>query len=358
MVEDSPMDSPEALSFSKESLRPIPSSDSPMLALPAEIVSEVFLNFLPPYPDFPDHTGLLSPILLCQICSFWRQIALSTPALWRAVGIDLRINEDPTTLIQKLDVLQTWLSRSGACPLSIRLRYDRNMQVGDSPPSLPQFMDALLPYRLQWEHLDLIMPHELLHRIKGEMPLLKSLTFGPSEFPEDDVLSDCFAQAPNLTTAVLGEYFLPSVMRLPWTQLTSLEGACLYEHECVQIVALTPALIHFKAKVVADTSETHHVDPCVCPALRTMILTVGAEAEIANVLNMLTLPALRVLEVPEPFVSTGNSIPVLKELMKRSRCAGLEELRIQWAVISEDEYREAFPEVQSLIVWGRDRRAT
>ncbi|KAJ7280873.1 hypothetical protein C8J57DRAFT_1174466 [Mycena rebaudengoi] len=51
----------------------------PILTLPTEITSEIFVHFLPPYPQCPPATGLSSPELLCQICQVWREIALSTP---------------------------------------------------------------------------------------------------------------------------------------------------------------------------------------------------------------------------------------------------------------------------------------
>ncbi|KAJ7358337.1 hypothetical protein DFH08DRAFT_665308, partial [Mycena albidolilacea] len=53
-----------------------------ILTLPPEIPSEIFIHFLPPCPDAPLMTGLDSPTNLTQICSQWRQIALTNPALW------------------------------------------------------------------------------------------------------------------------------------------------------------------------------------------------------------------------------------------------------------------------------------
>ncbi|KAJ7252245.1 hypothetical protein C8J57DRAFT_1520084 [Mycena rebaudengoi] len=53
----------------------------PVLTLPAEITSEIFIHFLPIYPLRPPPTGLLSPALLGQICRKWRDVALGTPRL-------------------------------------------------------------------------------------------------------------------------------------------------------------------------------------------------------------------------------------------------------------------------------------
>ncbi|KAJ7187330.1 hypothetical protein C8R46DRAFT_1059491 [Mycena filopes] len=61
----------------------------PVLTLPNEIVSEIFIRVLPPYPECPPWKGSLSPSLLTQICRKWREIALSTPELWRAMAFIL-----------------------------------------------------------------------------------------------------------------------------------------------------------------------------------------------------------------------------------------------------------------------------
>ncbi|KAJ7280798.1 hypothetical protein C8J57DRAFT_1174426 [Mycena rebaudengoi] len=61
----------------------------PVLTLPTDITSEIFVHFLPPYPERPPTTGLSSPHILGQICRTWREIALSMPRLWRAISYDV-----------------------------------------------------------------------------------------------------------------------------------------------------------------------------------------------------------------------------------------------------------------------------
>ncbi|KAJ7482474.1 hypothetical protein FB451DRAFT_1029804, partial [Mycena latifolia] len=92
----------------------------PVLTLPAEIISEVFTHFLPVYPQRPPTTGLLSPLILSQICRQWRAMPIPTPALCRAVKVDLRTGRE-NRVDTELHLLNTSLSRSGSCPLSIVL---------------------------------------------------------------------------------------------------------------------------------------------------------------------------------------------------------------------------------------------
>ncbi|KAJ6565479.1 hypothetical protein DFH09DRAFT_919534, partial [Mycena vulgaris] len=90
----------------------------PVLTLPNEIISEIFVHFLQPYPKRPPIVGLLSPTMLGQICRQWRDITLSTPALWRAVGLFLQRG---SRLREQIPLLEKFLKRSGALPLSIKL---------------------------------------------------------------------------------------------------------------------------------------------------------------------------------------------------------------------------------------------
>ncbi|KAJ7918132.1 hypothetical protein B0H13DRAFT_2187907, partial [Mycena leptocephala] len=51
----------------------------PVLTLPNEIVSEIFIHFLPIYPLCPPIRGPYSPTLLTRICHKWREITLANP---------------------------------------------------------------------------------------------------------------------------------------------------------------------------------------------------------------------------------------------------------------------------------------
>ncbi|KAJ7129181.1 hypothetical protein C8R44DRAFT_776102 [Mycena epipterygia] len=63
-------------------------------AFPVELISEIFLHCMPDEQDgLKAHIFSTSytPIsmLLSNICSLWRDIALSTPALWSTLYLDL-----------------------------------------------------------------------------------------------------------------------------------------------------------------------------------------------------------------------------------------------------------------------------
>ncbi|KAJ7507070.1 hypothetical protein B0H11DRAFT_1903066 [Mycena galericulata] len=88
----------------------------PVLTLPYEIVTDIFIQFIPAYPVPPPAIGLLSPTVLGQICRKWRGILWSSPALWRAISLSLgphapwRLqNSDQREFERSLSVLETSL---------------------------------------------------------------------------------------------------------------------------------------------------------------------------------------------------------------------------------------------------------
>ncbi|KAJ7890259.1 hypothetical protein B0H13DRAFT_1719999 [Mycena leptocephala] len=319
----------------------------PVLTLPPEIVSEIFVNFLPSYPDCPPHFGLFSPLLLCRICQQWRKIAISTPALWRAIPIDIIPQDDSKTLSKKLELLETWLKRSGSCPLSLKLT-----QIMYPTPQhlVPQLLQAAMAHCQRWEHVAILMPFEQLHLIEGEMPLLKHLTFGPSNFPHGDPDTvTLFDQAPQLTRVILANFFLKSAMSLPWAQLTHITARCLYEYECTAIIRDAPRLVACTLSVCLSDDDTD-VGPAV-PAhahLRDLLLLVDdfdLDARVWMVLDCLTLPALRMLQVTEPCIT----LDTLTAFVTRSQCT-LEVLQVKNATLPEAVFREALPPFGTIVL--------
>ncbi|KAJ7320799.1 hypothetical protein DFH08DRAFT_387418 [Mycena albidolilacea] len=177
----------------------------PVLTLPNEIVCEIFVHFLPPYPICPPPTDPLSPILLTHICRGWREIALASPVLWRAIHIS---GND--------DLVSTFLSRSVLRPLSIHLNEWR--QPFDDLAQ--DFLAPLLPHCARLEYLTLRLSACFgSPRIDAAMPLLQRIDLALDNHSESPLV--VLRQAPLLRAAVLNDYAAASTA-LPWAQLTSL----------------------------------------------------------------------------------------------------------------------------------------
>ncbi|KAJ7641205.1 hypothetical protein FB45DRAFT_899646, partial [Roridomyces roridus] len=139
----------------------------PLLAVPNEILAEIFVQSLPSYPSCPPLRGLASPTNLTRICQKWRALALATPRLWRAFSLEsLFLEEDA-----QIAALETWLDRSGTCPLSIQIRID----PGDAD-LLDGCLEVIVLHQERWEHVDFVLTDKQTDFIKGPMPLLQSFT--------------------------------------------------------------------------------------------------------------------------------------------------------------------------------------
>ncbi|KAF7326706.1 F-box domain-containing protein [Mycena sanguinolenta] len=167
----------------------------PISKLPTEIMSEIFLHFLPAYPECPEHSWQSSPLLLCAICRKWRAIAIATPRLWRAIRMTVS-NNSSVQLTAPFELLDTWLSRSGNCPLSFSIPYQEISRDSDVEA---QLLEKAVLHSERWEQADLNLARENLHFLQCNMPLLQRLTFGLSDpYPSDAIPMDLFDCAPRL----------------------------------------------------------------------------------------------------------------------------------------------------------------
>ncbi|KAJ7154162.1 hypothetical protein C8R46DRAFT_1297869, partial [Mycena filopes] len=93
----------------------------PVLTLPNEIVSHIFIQCLPAHGRVRP-SRFRAPLLLAQICHHWREIAISTCRLWAAVDIAPEIYRPVASKVERaLPLIQTWFSRAMACPLSLTI---------------------------------------------------------------------------------------------------------------------------------------------------------------------------------------------------------------------------------------------
>ncbi|KAJ6562549.1 hypothetical protein B0H19DRAFT_1375598 [Mycena capillaripes] len=207
-------------------------------------------------------------------------------------------------------------------------------------PLVQQLIKAAVTHCRRWETANVIAPFEHLHLVQGEMPLLRNLTLGPSTFAPNRVPLTLFDQAPQLRNMVLNDSFLKSTMNLPWAQLTHLVCESVYGHECTAILRDATGLIVCTFKVCWADDDTD-VGPAV-PAhvhLRDLFSTLGDDdVQLWDILEYLTLPVLRTLQVEEP----GITLECLAAFPARSQCA-LDELSVIDATSPESMFREVLP---------------
>ncbi|KAJ7859512.1 hypothetical protein B0H14DRAFT_629186 [Mycena olivaceomarginata] len=305
------------------------SSKYPVLTLPTEIIIEVFMHFLPTYPLCPPLTGLDSPTLLTQICHEWREIALGTATLWRAI----LLNDHTIPFERQAHLCNMWLSRSLFHPLSIDIYEDIV-----NPLRTAELLSALVLHRARWQHLNLRrLSISLLRMIEGPMPLLRSLNLFLTDYELDLITTAnvVFREAHLLRTVVLNDY-AAEYLTLPWAQLTALTLRGVFPRECVPVLQHASNLVHCELNLVNESVDTPDI---TLPSLQSLTLT---GRSVTGYLETLIVPALLELEIPESFLGP-NSIDTLTSFMSKSRCKLRALCITQYASVSRDLFYKAFP---------------
>ncbi|KAK7052174.1 F-box domain-containing protein [Favolaschia claudopus] len=301
----------------------------PVLTLPNELIAEFFLHFLPTYPEPPLLFGELSPTTLTHTCRQWQEIALTTPALWRA--IDLR----GSTVETAAGLAPLWLERSGRLPLSIR--------AADSV-----FKDFLsvyrffIPHRARWEHLDLRLDDpKHLDVLDGPLPLLLTL----SVYLRRGFVNPLLLQTlPLLRTVILDDSGRPSLI-LPWSQMTCLTLRSLYPAECISILRQTENLVSCNLDPWTEKLPKGRLVDVQLLRLETLVFERGRCDVWVEFLQLLITPALRSLEIAEELLGSTDPIGTLEPFISKSGCT-LNELRIiTTAYLPKVDYRKAFPSI-------------
>ncbi|KAJ7161185.1 hypothetical protein C8R46DRAFT_1353803 [Mycena filopes] len=300
----------------------------PVLTLPNEIVSEIFVHFLPIYPECPPLTGILSPTNLTHICRDWREVALATPTLWRAIHFSLEADDLLDWRVREFDA---WLLRSGCTPLSVELQ---DWWHRDVPKFLPS-------HCARWEFLK-ISDWALIPITDAPMPLLRHLDIATGT--DDELVDIVFPEAPLLRSVILDDI---SALRLilPWVQLTSLQLNRVYRAECVPILQQTTNLVHCQLYLVVG-GDTPGPDITLL-RLESLILTDyggGAYDGHYGYLQTFIVPSLRKLHIPERHLQTP--IDSLTSFIATSGCK-LQDVRIlgrRW--LTQEAYTAVFPSIQ------------
>ena len=241
----------DALHHKREALSQFIIEHDALLALirrlPMEILTKIFILCMPNHgmSSFdPEH----SPLLVGQVCIGWRQVALSTQALWSSITVT---RDRPSNKMANL-----WISRALSVPLTIRLDCTGSSKVG----SIRLAISVLVQYCDRWKTLELCIPESAIPRLRSirhRLPSLESLSIqNPQESRFWSHEFSIFEFAPRLSKLSLGPgIFHDARFKIPWHQLTELTAHIKNITECLEILQLVPNLIKCIVYNASSTSE-------------------------------------------------------------------------------------------------------
>ncbi|KAJ7739560.1 hypothetical protein B0H16DRAFT_1568414 [Mycena metata] len=285
----------------------------PVLALPNEIVSRIFIQCLPSHGRVRP-SRRRAPLLLAQICRHWREIALSTCQLWAAVDInagfiDLMPGARNNTIQRGLPLIQTWFSRAMACPLSLTIRSSKQKLPVSIYPIISTVAERL--HRLELSLLDEDVAS--LQQLSISLPHLQHLAICSDKmrpfsiFPSTPRVHDLYTS--QISVSELGLY--PNLTRL---QLSTVSLKSL-----LQILQSRPKIICVAARLAPTAVDSSISAPPPLKHLSSLTLYGrNAPKAVESALKLLTLPNLHHLELHVELELNPDS---LLTFFSRSACA-------------------------------------
>ncbi|KAF7354704.1 F-box domain-containing protein [Mycena sanguinolenta] len=290
----------------------------PVLKLPFDVTSEIFLNCVPdlqdslPIFDFsPERLPI--PVLLTQICRAWRKIAFKIPQIWATffLGLDAVWRKDNTLRPPRL---AEWLAKTGSSPLSFVLER-RSLDRSPTPTPL---LGPILALSNQWQNVDLRLPHadfvnpQFQSNVRGRLHFLEKLRINTNHRGGTAIVT-AFELAPRLHSVSL-ECLRADGILLPWRQLTHYTGTRTTGMDCLHVLRSADALVECKFDWIDGDMD----EPMLLPKNFVLkVLHLRGEAVCCNILSILTLPSLVELDYNDGGVSDYHEHFV--DFMSRSR---------------------------------------
>ncbi|KAJ7087416.1 hypothetical protein C8R43DRAFT_1051151 [Mycena crocata] len=319
----------------------------PVLTLPAEITSQVFLHCLPPnshdYPNLnedddpklgPDPS--YAPLLLLHVCRAWKAIAISTPRLWCDFHVDLDLlPEDFWDTGALFTFINTWFRRAGSCPLTF------SVCGGDSdphpPPVFDSVCDVLRSYNHRFRCLALQSEGGRFLNITT-FPLLEKLRVGVpglADVDEGDIvqydLTAIAQSATHLRDLTLVQYVSPSVCVFPWEQLTAFTCESLTADELLQLLLKATSLTECVCACDFDEDDGVITTDQIIQHQNLQTLRLSPSTDV---LQFLQLPALQNLDVSEAVdIDDDYFVPFLSRSaasLRRFSCGGADVASMKW----------------------------
>jgi len=244
------------------------------------------------------------PLSLGAICSYWRDVAWSTPSLWSSLVVRVARKHDPHIVTS---IAHEWLSRSGQLPLFIRI-----YSGAGGHKVVPALADIINQYSTRWSDLDLYMPKAFYQHFRAtdnHAPILKSIRFNCS-LPA--MMTNFRLTCPRLERAILSNFFFVGT-NIQWDNLTHLTLHSMLINDSFLILRKAPRLVFCKVSGFCQ-GVIESIGTVVLTSLKILQLT----SFVGDLLNNLITPHLEEFSLRNSFLPP---IEVITSFFRRSACS-------------------------------------
>ena len=275
--------------------------------LPVEILSEIFLHCLP--NDFfflPRPTT--APMMLCQICRYWRQVAIATPKLWVIVSVQGRRQYDSSYL----SLLRLWMERS--LDHAIFLHFEpvediyiqegysefepiENVHVQEADPAFQLFLN----HSHHWRHLSLTLSNQIAKQLlaspvsRSPLTTLKLDATFCSDGQADEIAKS-LNRFPNLRRFQYTRSSTTSFKHTQWSHMTHIRlHFYVRGNDCIEILAGCVQVEDFRLTQMATHADRTTSREIILPNL--FYLQLSSLYGFQTILDRLVCPALRSLKL-------------------------------------------------------------
>ncbi|KAJ7589964.1 hypothetical protein C8J56DRAFT_587334 [Mycena floridula] len=345
---------------------------SPLRRFPNEMLSEIFLHYCSAETEHPAR----APLLVAAVSRKWRQVALSTPALWTSISMTI-------TRPDHVELCKFFLSHSGKRPLEISLIFTNDrcahyeIESTSETPFIPggrsiryklaprddrplenQVVSLLVPELARWKTFSFSGYRSCDESAKIDAidsslraPLLKEFSlhlhlFGPVPAWATAIIQAGLDNLTNLTWSFPLYHDLDLLSAIQYTQLTNLtlgNGVGISPSQILRIVQQCPLLGTCWMGLLFDEQDIP--DALFHCSLHTLTIQIDGNENslddvtqlLEHIFGVLTLPALR--QITTQILRTTMAVPWPHEaflaMLKRSHCS-MRDLVFQGVAVPAD----------------------
>lgn len=321
---------------------------SPLWRLPTEVLSQIFHCCLPPISE--PNVEVSAPILLTSICRRWRDVAVDMPSLWCRLCLEV----DDRNWQQEALCSDIWLKRTRGRPLSLGIDIHAKDHSTKLRHLLRPYVNQISSLFVEFCHPGpLMLFTNFLALEKMVLSIHPDSCHGDIDMPSD--ISRSFSRLPStLCDLDVSGYSFSlhdlSSFNPAWAHHLTTVAIHMKSNSILHFLKLAPNLSSLTVRIIFE--DFLALEPVTHTKLHTLCMIHEDEDTLppehfSNMLNALSLPALRVLEV--------YGLPMwpheeFKAFVARSKCL-LESLTIAGgdAWVTFEQNQEYITLVSSLL---------